>query len=152
MGNESKYYDELRNRYVSLFGDEPSSAGNLAKMEKSLHVLFPDAFKEIAKFYRGGIIGGVSHHSTGLSGPFNNIPEETLRIRKATKLPTRFVVLAEPPASLIVLDTDNGSVIWLDNIDIDKLNHIDSLHNPQIWNSYDDFFSFLLRQEEEERA
>ncbi len=65
------------------------------------------------------------------------------------------VVLAEPPASLIVLitqrDNDQPEVIWLDNIDVSRLGDIRSLRKPQLWNSYADFFQFLLKREEEER-
>jgi hypothetical protein len=152
MENGLKKYGEIRERYISLFGEEPSSADDLEKLEKSLRVTLPDAFKEVAKFYRGGMIGGISHHSMVASGPANNILEETQRIQKTTQLPRTFIVLAEPSASLIVLNTQTGSVLWLDSTDIDNLNHPELLHDPQTWTSYADFFSFLLKEEEEERA
>jgi hypothetical protein len=152
MEDDSKSYGAIRERYISLFGEEPSGPDDLEKLEESLGVILPDAFKEIAKFYRGGMIGGISHHSIPVSSPANSILQETQRIQKTTQLPKAFVVLAEPPASLIVLNTQTGSVFWVDSTDVDKLKHPELLHAPQTWASYADFFSFLLKEEEEERA
>ena len=58
-----------------------------------------------------------------------DIIDETIRLREAVNLPMRFIVLAEPPESLIVLDTKNiPSVIWFDTVDISR---IEESHSSQ---------------------
>lgn len=152
MESNIELISRLRVRYSSLFGAEPSREEDLDQIEQSLSLKLPEDFREIAKFYRGGMIGGISHHGIKVTGPGNSLLDETWRIRHSTRIPVRFIVIAEPPASLIVLDTDKGTVIWLDSTDISRLDDTPKLHNPQLWNSYTDFFSFLLDQEEDERA
>lgn len=118
--------------------------------------MLPADFKEIASFYSGGIVGGISLHAFAATGPADNIVDETRRIRAAVGLPMSMVVLAEPAASLIVLDTKqqpgSSAVIWLDATDVRRLNDLQSLNNPQVWSSYAEFFGFLLDREMEERG
>ena len=78
--------------------------------------------------------------------------DETLRLRRAIDMPHRFVALAEPPSSLIVLDCDSGQVIWCDATDASRLNNLSStIIAPEIWPSYAAFFEYLLDVEEKER-
>lgn len=153
---ESMSIEQLRNQYIVMFGHEPTERSVLDQIESQLSIALPSDFREISSFYSGGIVGGISHHAIETSGPANNIVEETIRMRKTVKLPHSMMVLAEPPASLIVLLTeptkDQPAVIWLDSIDVSRLDKLESLHNPQVWNSYADFFGFLLDREAEERA
>jgi hypothetical protein len=146
----------LRNRYVSIFGSEPAEKGELDLMEKKLGVRFPEDFKEVSTFYSGGILGGISHNAFAARGPANNITDETKRLRDTAGLPDSFVVLAEPPASLIVMNTnlEGGSpvVVWCDAFDVSRLGTLQEMHDPQTWGSYAEFFKFLLDMEEEERA
>ena len=117
--------DVLKKRCAALFGIEPATDGALDSLEKGLMVKLPFDFKEISKFFRGGVIGGKSHHALACSGPAINIFEETLRIRKAIGLPARFVVIAEPPESIILMDTDNQArVIWVDAGDVRTWNSL----------------------------
>lgn len=147
--------DDLFNRYVALFGSEPTSADEITRIEEILGVLLPRDFKEVSSFYSGGILGGISHHAISNGGPPSNIVDETQRLRAAIGLPRCFVVLAEPPASLIVLNTNVSdsapAVIWCDAFDVCHLGNPNELHSPHIWPSYASFFGFLLDIEEEER-
>jgi hypothetical protein len=149
-------FDELRKRYVSLFGLEPTEAAELDRMEAQLGVPLPQDFRKIAEFYNGGIIGGISHNTIATCGPSTNITDETKRLRQAIGLPHSFLVLAEPPESLIVMNTSRTSgslgVIWCDAIDVSRLENLQGLHGPQNWTSYADFFSFLLDAEADERG
>ena len=110
-------------------------------------------FREIALFFRGGFLGGKSHHAIANGGPANNIVEETLRLRNAIGLPARFVVIAEPSESLIVMENgkDGSRVIWCDAFDVKNLENPEKLRSPKIWPSYSEFFAFLLNEEERER-
>mgnify|MGYP003436924492 CR=1 FL=1 len=81
-----------------------------------------------------------------------NIIEETLRIRKAVGIPDRFIVLAEHDMSVFVMDTENKpSILWIDSIEITKLEEQDFISKPDIWDDFSDFFEYLLDDEEEER-
>jgi len=145
--------NKLRERYVALYGNEPADGAMLVGIEKALGVSLPEDFREIARFFRGGFFGGKSHHAIANSGPANNIVEETVRLRKAIDLPTRFVVIAEPAESLMVMETGDGNsrVIWCDAVDARNLTNIETLHNPQIWANYSTFFEYLVEEEEGER-
>jgi len=139
----------MRQQYVELFGDEGVSATVVNEIERQLGVALPNDVKEISKFYGGGILGGISHHAFAI-GPADNVVQETLRLRDAIGLPHRYIVLAEPTDSLVVLDCEaNGraAVIWCDAHELVKLPAIDSLAMPDIWPSYADFFAQLLGKE-----
>lgn len=149
--------DDLKRRYCSLFGVEPVERRAVEEIESRLDVKLPCDLKQIASFYRGGFLGGKSHHAISYLGPATNIVDETLRLRKTIGLPHRLITLAEPAASLIVLETtcdeiEMTPVIWCDAIDATKLDKIEALNKPQIWSSYAAFFSYLLDEEEEERG
>jgi len=78
--------------------------------------------------------------------------ETTIRLRQAIDLDESFVVLAEPPASIIVLKTRPvPKVIWCDATDAENLNDGNFNTTPDTWASYGDFFNFLLDREDEER-
>ena len=86
-------------------------------------------------------------------GSAANIVAATLELRSAINLPHRFVALAEPANSLIVLDTDTGSVTWYDANDVAYLDTPQEMSAaPDTWPTYADFFEFLLDREDEQRA
>ena len=102
------------------------------------------------------MLGGVSHNAIDTSGPATNVVEETLRLRSAINLPQRFVVLSEPPNSLVVLDckcraTNAPTVIWCAAHDVERFGDLTAMSNPETWPTYAEFFSYLLDEEEEER-
>ncbi len=146
----------LRTRYIELFGNEPADDGVLGQIQSRLGVAIPSDFRQIASFYSGGMVGGISHHAIAAKGRETNILAETLRLRKSIALPHSMLVLAEPAESLIILVTDHSmarpAVLWLDSIDAPNRNDVESLRNPESWNSYADFFEFLLDSELEERS
>lgn len=148
--------DDLRNRYVALFGVEPAEPGVTQELERALEVTLPDDFKRIASFYSGGMVGGISHHAIAVGGQATNILDETTRIKSTAGLPRSFLALAEPPESLILLDTaaseGTPAVLWIDANDIAQLGVAQKLREPDMWASYADFFAFLLEREEQERA
>ena len=151
-------FDNMRERYISLFGEEPAHDSALEAIQSALDVTLPDDVKKIAEFYCGGILGGISHNSLEATGPATNVVDETQRLRRTINLPHRFIVLAEPSESLIVLDCESNAtggpaVIWCDANDVGRVDHVPSMSNlPGTWPSYSAFFSYLLDEEEEERG
>jgi hypothetical protein len=147
--------DQLRSRYIALYGPDPVGKGVLEQMESELGINFPSDFRTIATFYSGGIVGGISHHAIAHGGNANNITTETMRLRKAVRLPHSIVILAEPPESLIVLETehakDQPGVFWIDDSDVSRLSEKGTIRCPQVWPSYSDFFQFLLEREADDR-
>jgi hypothetical protein len=147
---------ELKERYLKLPGMKIASEAAVTRIEERLHLKLPDDFIEISMFYGGGLLGNISHHSINDGGPADNIVDETLRIWAAIPMPKSMIVIAEPPASLIVLDTkpQRGApvVIWCDDVDAANLSDVHLLRKPNVWDSYAEFFSFLLDQEEEAGA
>lgn len=143
----------MRHRYATFFGEEPPPEDAIAGLESSLDVTLPDDVKAISQFFRGDLLGGISHYSFDGSSSATNIVNETTRLRSAIGLPHRFIVLAEPAESLIVLDVDSGVVTWCDNFDVSRLNgSSEMLGKPDTWPSYAEFFEYLLDEEGEERG
>ncbi|RAU45523.1 MULTISPECIES: SMI1/KNR4 family protein [unclassified Pseudomonas] len=142
---------KLKDKYIAIYGFEGCSAEELRQIEDALGVRLPDDFKIISEFYSGGFLGGISHHEIAAHGEATNIVQETLRIRAATGLSQDYVVLAEPSGSLIVLNvTRPPSVIWCDAVEVNKLNTMEFVNEPDSWSSYASFFEYLLSHEDEE--
>jgi len=140
----------LKGKYIELYGVEGCSTEELAKIEDALNVQLPHDFKKISEFYSGGFFGGISHHEIAIRSEAANIVQETLTIRQAAGLNNKFIVLAEPSGSIIVLDVRGKSVIWCDAVEVDCLNTMEFITKPDIWESYASFFLYLLNQEDQE--
>jgi len=142
---------ELKCRYDAIYGCEPVGEGVISKIEGELDLNLPRDFKEISLFYSGGFLGGVSHHEIACVGDATNIVQETLRLRGAIGLGHNFVVISEPSESLIVLNlAGSPAVIWCDAVESKNLNSMDFVNQPGIWESYGDFFDYLITEEEDE--
>ncbi len=81
-----------------------------------------------------------------------NVIAETQRLRRGIDLPGQFLVLGEPPASLLLLDCVSGQVIWCDAIDAERVGKTPLLTPPDIWKSYGHFLAYLLEEEAAEDA
>lgn len=146
-----KDINELQNKYQALYDFDGVTKESLDKIENELQIKLPNNFREISGFYSGGIVGGIDIHSFQFSEPTNFI-RETIRIREAAGLPNRFVVIAEQTESIIVMDTEKTpSIIWLDSVEINKLEQQDFISKPDVWEDFSDFFHQILEDEEEER-
>ncbi len=143
---------KLKEHYTRIYGNEPVRTDTLKIIEDKLGIELSPDFKEIAGFYSGGFLGGISHHAIAAEGAATNIVDETLRIRKAIGLVDSFVVIAQPSESLIVLNVDkeNGypEVVWCDAVEAKNLNAYDFMNAPDTWDSYMEFFSHLLDDED----
>ncbi len=144
---------ELEQRYTQLYPNDGVDKSVLSKIENILKLKLPEDFRQIASFYSGGLLGGISGFAFTYEGISPNIVEETLRLRNAIKLPAHFIVLAEPPESLIVMDTENvPSIIWCDATDAERINNMSFVSSPQTWSTYLEFFTKLIEDEEDEQS
>ncbi|EPM54080.1 hypothetical protein A264_08416 [Pseudomonas syringae pv. actinidiae ICMP 19071] len=140
---------DLKEKYKLHYDLESGSKEAIESLEKKLGIKLPLDFKKIAMFYNGGLLGGISHHAISSETNPLNIVDETLRLRKAINLAAEFIVLAEPSESVIVLDTSSfPAVVWCDAIDAENLNTKKFSTQPDYWESYASFFSYLLEREE----
>jgi hypothetical protein len=144
--------EEIRERYIQLYPEDGVDEDVLRKIEKNLQLKLPSDFLDIAKFYSGGLLGGISCFAFAYKDIMPNIVDETLRLRNAIKLPTNFVVLAEPPNSIIVMNTENNPyVIWCDATDVERIGTMSFISKPDIWKTFFDFFTKLVEDEEQEQ-
>lgn len=66
-------------------------------------------------------------------------------------MPKNFIVLAEPPESIILMDVEHKpSIIWCDAFDIYNLETKKYTNKPCIWEDYSDFLGELISDEENE--
>ncbi|WP_411349027.1 SMI1/KNR4 family protein [Paenibacillus sp. WLX2291] len=140
-------FSGLKQRYETLFGNTDTTKCDLVAIEKKLEVKLPEDFKGISEFFNGGLIGEIDIFSYCNNVP--NIVDETLRLREAIHVPDHFVILAEPDASIILLDTEaKPAVIWCDSIDINGLENRTFSNLPDTWDTFLDFFLYVLYEEE----
>ncbi len=139
---------KLKERYLKIAKEDGINEQELKSIEYVLGLTLPEDFKKISQFFSGGCLGTVENYSF-IQGKWNNIVDETKRLRETVKLPSKFIVLAEPPESLIVMDVESKpSIIWCDSIDVYSLENKSYIRNPDIWENYMDFFEELLSDEE----
>lgn len=67
----------MRQRYATFFGEEPPPGDAIAGLESALEVTMPDDVKAISQFFRGDLVGGISHYSFDGSSSATNIVNET---------------------------------------------------------------------------
>lgn len=140
----------LKKRYETLYSVEGIDHIQLDKIQRLLNIKLPTDFSKIALFYSGGHLGGISNYSFSDCDACTNIIHETIRLRDMVNLPERFIVLAEPPASLILMDTvENPAIIWLDAVEVSKLQDKSFEVKPDEWKTYEAYFSELLEEEEQ---
>lgn len=130
---------ELKQIYENFYGNQGTDFNDILYIEKRLGIKLPNDFKEIARFYSGGLLGDIEHYSISI-GFEPNIVNKTLELRGSINLNNRYIVLAEPAESIIFLDIESYNVIWCDSTDLFS-------DNSDKWNSYQDFFSYLLLED-----
>lgn len=145
--------EELRSRYIALAGARPASIELLDGIEQQLQVKLPSDFREICDFFDGGGMDVLPLFSLAGNAPQLNPLHETLRCRETIGIPSNFLVLAEPPESLVILDCfGEGRVLWVDAVDASRIVTGKFTSKPNIWPSFANFFSYLLDEEEAERG
>lgn len=120
----------------------------LKKIEDTLKISLPSDFKQISKFFSGGDLGAIYNYDFE-PGEWDNIVGETIKLRSLVRLPKNFVVLAEPPESIILMDViNNPTIIWCDALDIYNIKNKKCMNKPYLWENYSDFFYELILDEQ----
>ncbi|MGE8349838.1 MAG: SMI1/KNR4 family protein [Pseudomonas protegens] len=144
-------YTQLRNDYLKFYPEAPVPQKTIEAIEGLLFVSLPSDLKEISSFYSGGMLGGISHFEISETSQADNVTEKTLEWRTSINLPQDYIAIAEPPASLIVLDVKKNKVLWLSSTDAVRLNTgKEFLSDFDLFDSYESFFVYLLKLEAEE--
>ncbi len=143
---------DLKRRFLNLMKQDGINEIQLEEIEKTLNIVLPKDFKEIASFFSGGSFGIIDNYNFAKTCEGGNIADETLRLREAINLPANFIVLSEPPESLIVMDLkEKPSIIWCDANDASNLEHKSFCNEPNVWEDYSEYFNELLSDEEEDK-
>jgi hypothetical protein len=142
--------DLIRERYVRLNGKHSAEKSYLRKVETDLGVSLPDSFLAAAAFFDGTGIRVLPLYAVARK-PMANVLDETKRLRSTIGLPANFVVLGEPPESLLVLDCNSGKVFWCDATDARGLQNLSFVREPEVWADFGDFLAHLVSEEEEDR-
>ncbi len=146
------YIGTLRNRYIAMNGARPIPSNVLASITSELGLELPADFLEIGKFFDGSGINVIPLYSLAGNAPTMNPIHETLRLRNSIGLPPNWLVLGEPPESLLLMDcTEGGNVLWIDAIDAQRIASQSFAKQPDSWSSFGDFFEYLLDEEEADR-
>ncbi len=141
---------DLRKRYEEL--GQPVEAGDdRSRIESALGLRLPDDIGEISEFYSGGMLGGISHFSWEAAGGYS-VVEKTKAAQTALSLAPSFIFLADPPESAIVWRADTTPrVVWCHAHDFERVAKGEApTMDIDAFESYADFFSFLLDREKEE--
>lgn len=138
---------ELKNKYLEVFPVDALNLEELDNIETKLGVTLPDDFKQITKFFSGGSVGGIEFYDFKIDNDINIIGE-TLRLREVIDLPKQYIVLAEPPESIVIIDTKNiPVVIWCDAIDVENIASNNYSTQPDVWDNFSEFFYEMLLDE-----
>jgi hypothetical protein len=151
--------NSLKVRYLNLYPIKGLSNKQIQEIENRLSVLLPDDLKAVLDFYDGYYsLAYISLYSFDQSLPGWNVCDETLKLRKSINLPENLIVLAEPDESIILMEITNepeamSKVYWLGTGDAYNLAKGKPLEdNPTIFQTFTDFFSYLLDEEEKRRV
>lgn len=140
---------ELKLKYLEVFPEDALNQDELNAIEKRLGVTLPNDFKEISKYFSGGSVGIIEFYDFKDNNDIN-IVDETLRLRESMQLPEQYIVLAEPPESIVVMDIKNvPTIIWCDSIDIENIESNNYSSQPDTWESFSDLFYDMLLEEVE---
>src|SRR5580693_5878291 len=142
----------LKSRYIAMNGVRPIPSKVLTAITSDLGLQLPLDFLDIGKFLDGSGINVIPLYSLAGNAPTMNPMSETLRLRNVIGLPSNWLVLGEPPESLLLMDcAAAGRVIWIDSIDAKRIASQSFTNQPTSWNSFGEFFEYLLDEEEVDR-
>ena len=143
----------IRQQCLLLNGARAVEPGFLDEVQSHLGLELADDFREAAEFFDGSGIYVLPLHAIGWA-PAPNVLDETRRLRERAGLARQFLVLAQPPASLIVMDCSGGGgrVIWCDDVDVCRLGSEALLTAPDSWPTYTAFLEYLISEEQQDRV
>ncbi|NWB95770.1 hypothetical protein HX882_07715 [Pseudomonas gingeri] len=144
--------NDIQTRYEVLNGVRPVDGEYLRQLQVALKILLPDDFIQASCFFDGSGVAVLPVHAIDWQ-PEMNVFSETTRLREKISLPNHFLVLGEPPASLLVMDcNEGGAVIWCDATDAPRLGKERLMSPPKVWRNYTEFLEYLIDEEELDRT
>lgn len=147
----------LRERFEKLFGHQKDVQIDWVKIEQDLDLKLPKAFKDMTRFYNGNYdFKGEGKYCYTVNSFPENIVSKTLFFREKP-LPENFVVLGEPGDNVVLMETThddkNGHILILSYADTENLCYSLPLEEkPTVYESFYDFFDYLLTEEEKIRG
>ncbi len=155
--------ENLKTRFNLLFPSEKKSGltKNITnQIEQKLEIKLPSDFCCISQFFRGdnGPVFPSGMYSYNPLVSDWNICDQTITLKKSVRLPRNLIILAEPSESVIIMQIEDNlgitsKVYWLSTGDAYNLIEGKPLvDNPIIYPTFTDFFSYLLDEEEKQRA
>jgi hypothetical protein len=141
---------QLRALYVQLNGSRPADQQFIDRITKELEITLPHDFVAGSEFFDGSGVAVLALHPISPSIA-TNILSETIRLRISINLPKQFLVLGEPPGSLLTLNCVTGEVVWCDASEVTNLREFERVRSPQIWGTYREFLYSVLQDEKNDR-
>ena len=142
-------------RIKKLGLDKPITKKEIAFVEQSLNVVLPNDFKFFCShcsyefFYFFDTLRFTDSEDCG-------VISETKGWRESIDLPHNYLVLTDDGTSSVLMKLENNhksSVIWCSLEDVlNLITNKKMQYNPTIFNSFTDFYEFLLNEEEKERS
>ena len=143
--------ERVKQKYLNLHPTHGVEEKIIKEIEDKLDIILPNDFKAIATYYDGYY--DINNHSFFSFNPNVNdwnVINKTIFYRESDlKLPKNFLVIKEGDEDVIVLDTSDliNKVYWLSHADLYNLsNQEELLDDPMIFNSFGDFFEFILNE------
>lgn len=145
--------EKLKIDIAKTFGNYPLSKEEIIKVEETLDVKFPPLFRELNFVCSYEYSNLFSFFNFGGHG-VNSVISSTLGIRERYNKAQHNVVLYLDDGGIILLDTSdiNARVIWCSIYDLESYLEGQLLkHDFNMFETFADFFKFLLDEEEKSR-
>jgi transcription elongation factor Elf1 len=150
--NQRNKLEECKKRLLARNIEDirPLLKNEIKKLEKELKVILPKDLKELSFVCRYDYIDTFFDFPSFPVGVIN----KTIALRKSCNLPNQYVALSEGSIDMILLKTiseEKSQVLWICTIpDFDNICEGKELEaDPDIYDSFTDFYTALLDMEEE---
>ena len=150
---ENKRIIKIGERIFQTFGKDKINLSSelITKIEAELEISFPLDFKQLCEIYRYDCIGSFNYYNFEGLGDYS-VVVQTKSWRESINLPLNYLVLSDDGTSalLMKIENDNANVIHCALEDVLNLCAGRPMeYDPIIFETFADFFEFLLDEEEE---
>lgn len=146
--------NDMKKRINNFFGNHPIRNEEIQRVEKNLDVALPQDFIDLNKISSYECSNLVGFFNFGDEGP-DSVIAATLGLRESYSDCTKYLALYLDDAGIILMNIEdmNASVIWCSIYDLDNLfNQKEMCYKYRLFNSFADFFAYLLDEEEKKRT
>jgi SMI1-KNR4 cell-wall len=152
MRNDKYNILVIRAKEVGLC--KPLTMEEINNVEQELNITLPIDFKKINLNCSYEFLGSFEFYNFGRKD--DGVIPETKALREIYNLSNEYIILSQNGASAIfmkIISSEEAQVIWCDEMDgMNLLEGQPMQYNPTIFNSFSEFYEFLLDREEENRA